>query len=346
MSDSSAMKIKSNVICQPFEGSLQRDIFILSNGTSRWKVDRTVYDIINLLREETPPDLLKSTLMELSSKVDGDDYDKKIDQSIEFLKQNGLIEGYDIETKKKVKPMWLKIQLLTGNTVGKIKILQGLYSKIVFCPCMMLELIWLIWMLTYYHADRIAEQLTGLRALDILEIFLFILFISMVHELGHVTALTYGGGFSKGIGIGMYLFLPVAWSDANDAWFLPKKDRLRVDFGGVYFQLLFTAIVYVLNMVFWGNSTIIFACIISAQTALFNLSPIMQFDGKWLVMDAFGVTDLKETTIKILSGRTTHDELSMSKHLQLLFVIIMLFSAALTIMFFSILAITLISKLL
>src|ERR1700743_3784194 len=68
-------------------------------------------------------------------------------------------------------------------------------------------------------------------------ITLLLCLLSVVfHELGHSSALLNAGGSPGGIGIGMFLLMPVFFANVSQIWILPKKSRIIVDLGGIYFQ--------------------------------------------------------------------------------------------------------------
>src|SRR3954468_2646372 len=56
------------------------------------------------------------------------------------------------------------------------------------------------------------------------------------HEIGHASACRYGGGTPGGMGVGINMVWPAFYTDVTDAYRLPKRDRLRVDLGGLYFN--------------------------------------------------------------------------------------------------------------
>src|SRR5215210_6685037 len=63
----------------------------------------------------------------------------------------------------------------------------------------------------------------------------------LVHELGHASALRYGGGHARSIGAGVYLVYPAFFTDVTDSYRLPRSARIRTDVGGVYFHVLVAA---------------------------------------------------------------------------------------------------------
>src|SRR5205823_3340271 len=59
------------------------------------------------------------------------------------------------------------------------------------------------------------------------------------HELGHASALRYGGGEPGVMGVGVYIVWPAFYTDITDSYRLGKWGRLRADTGGMYFNAIF-----------------------------------------------------------------------------------------------------------
>src|SRR5690242_8250685 len=67
------------------------------------------------------------------------------------------------------------------------------------------------------------------------------------HEVGHASACRFGGGRPGGMGMGIYMVWPAFYTDVTDAYRLPRRDRLRTDLGGLYFN----AVVAVVTLGAW-----------------------------------------------------------------------------------------------
>ena len=59
------------------------------------------------------------------------------------------------------------------------------------------------------------------------------------HEIGHASAVRYGGARPGVMGVGIYIVWPAFYTDITDAYRLGKWGRLRADTGGMYFNALF-----------------------------------------------------------------------------------------------------------
>src|SRR4051795_3703354 len=111
------------------------------------------------------------------------------------------------------------------------------------------------------------------------------------HELGHASACRYGGATPGGMGVGLYMVWPAFYTDVTDAYRLPRRDRLRVDLGGLYFNCL----VAVLTMGAWllthVDALLLLVGLQVIEMAK-QLSPVIRADGYHILADLTGVPDL------------------------------------------------------
>lgn len=121
----------------------------------------------------------------------------------------------------------------------------------------------------------------------------------IIHELGHAYTLKRFGGRVPSMGVAFLVMWPVLYTDTSAAYTLTRRrQRLAVAAGGVAAEL----IVAVLALLLWS-----FLPDGPARTALFmlsttswittlaiNMSPLMRFDGYYLLSDLMGVPNLQE----------------------------------------------------
>lgn len=119
------------------------------------------------------------------------------------------------------------------------------------------------------------------------------------HEFGHASACARYGATTSGIGFTTYLIYPALYSDVSAAWRLKCWQRVVVDVGGVFFQLVVGAFYIFLYALYGWNSFRVAAVMILAN-CLFSMNPILKFDGYWIVADALGVTNLGQQPRRIL----------------------------------------------
>jgi putative peptide zinc metalloprotease protein len=111
------------------------------------------------------------------------------------------------------------------------------------------------------------------------------------HELGHAAACRYGGATPGGMGMGMYLVWPAFYTDVTDSYRLPRRSRLRVDLGGLYFN----AVVGVITLgvwLLWRMDALLLLVALQVLQMVKQLSPVIRADGYHILSDATGVPDL------------------------------------------------------
>ena len=113
----------------------------------------------------------------------------------------------------------------------------------------------------------------------------------VVHELGHGTACRYGGGRPGGIGFGVYLLFPAFYTDVTDSYRLSRAARLRVDLGGLYFNVL-SVIALGLLYLWTGSGVFLLALLVTQLEMVQQLVPAVRLDGYYVLTDLAGVPDL------------------------------------------------------
>ncbi len=111
------------------------------------------------------------------------------------------------------------------------------------------------------------------------------------HEIGHAAACARGGGRPGTIGVGVYLLFPAFFTDVTDSYRLGRRDRLRTDLGGLYFNVLNLLLFGVLFR-FTGEGVFLLALVIMHIEMLQQLVPVVRLDGYYVLSDLVGVPDL------------------------------------------------------
>jgi len=100
------------------------------------------------------------------------------------------------------------------------------------------------------------------------------------------------------IGGTIYLIFPAFYSDVSAAWGLLRWQRVIVDLGGIFFQLVVAAL-YVVAYKLSGWEPVKVALVLITGSCLFMLNPVFKSDGYWVVADAMGVTNLGQQPLRI-----------------------------------------------
>jgi len=150
--------------------------------------------------------------------------------------------------------------------------------------------------IVYLYINRTQSTFSHLSYLEIIIMYCISLVTLVFHEIGHASASKFYKLQAKEIGFGFYFIFPVYYTNVTQIWTLPVKQRIIVNLGGIYFQLLmnicFIAISQFSNIS--TNYNIIFQYIIKTNifVALYSLFPFFRNDGYWIYCDVFNIKNL------------------------------------------------------
>jgi putative peptide zinc metalloprotease protein len=160
---------------------------------------------------------------------------------------------------------------------------------------------------------------------------LFLLYLAIAggklfHEFGHSAAVRRFGGEVHTMGIMFLMLTPLPYMDATAAWaFRNKWKRLLVGASGMIFELFIAA----LAIIVWANTAdgilhslaYNMAVAGSVSSILFNINPLLRYDGYYMLSDLTDTPNLqqlckKETTYlleKYLFGKKDSVAIGMSR---------------------------------
>src|SRR4051794_29701025 len=121
------------------------------------------------------------------------------------------------------------------------------------------------------------------------------------HELGHATAVRYGGARPGVMGVGVYIVWPAFYTDITDAYRLPKWGRLRADVGGMYFNAVFALAVAGAYAV-TGFEPLLLLVVLQAFAIVQQSLPFLRLDGYYIVSDLTGVPDMLSRIRPVLAS--------------------------------------------
>jgi putative peptide zinc metalloprotease protein len=189
-----------------------------------------------------------------------------------------------------------------------------------------------------FHPLAIVAVLTGLLAVDVwvfvlhgiaqplrelaynplllLMVLGLVVLATALHEIGHATALRYGGGEPGVMGAGIYIVWPAFYTDVTDAYRLDRKGRLRVDLGGVYFNCIFILGVVAAYAV-TGFEPLLVLVLVQHMQIFQQFLPFLRLDGYYMLSDLTGVPDMfsriKPTLKSAIPGRENEPEVEELK---------------------------------
>ncbi len=270
------------------------------------RVNKLTVDLLSI----TNGDLSISELSNNISKVTG----KLIDEGTVYellygtLFKRGFIDrNPDADLRRSLNYLSLRFILIPKKIVNLISskfsfIFVGAIFFFVSLIC--LFVVSIINNFIFFQDILQSKQEIKVDEMAILYFMLFGFVISLLHEIGHASALQFYQKQAGEIGVGFYLFYPVFYCNVSEAWFLRKQNRIVVNLAGIYFELIVSGIFIA---IFQFTDKIIYAWLSSIILfrTLLNLNPFLRRDGYWILSDVANIPNLQEDSIKYVKKTIT-----------------------------------------
>ncbi len=222
-----------------------------------------------------------------------------------------LFERNKKQNRKKVKASLLNIFFLKVPLVDPDALLNKLRWLIA---CLISKPFALVWLLTVIVAakygvenfDALKDSAQGfLSPSNIGWVYVCTVFVKLLHEFGHASVVKRYGGEVHTLGVMFMLLVPLPYVDATASWSFRKKSRrILVGAAGMLTEFLIASIALIL----WANlgggilknlayNVIIMA---SVSTVLFNINPLMRFDGYYMLTDLLDMPNLQQRSVQHL----------------------------------------------
>lgn len=134
--------------------------------------------------------------------------------------------------------------------------------------------------------------------------FLGLLVAGIGHEAAHAIATKAEGRRIGRAGIGLLWFTPVVYVDTSDAWLLPRMRRIRVNAAGPLFNFAFAGACGLAALVLRERpqDVAVWLAILNLVSVAFNLSPLLEFDGYYVLEDLTNTNALRRKALRFVFG--------------------------------------------
>jgi putative peptide zinc metalloprotease protein len=188
----------------------------------------------------------------------------------------------------------IRTQIISPRLITPLaKVFQILYAPPVFIPLLLAIAITHGW-LYLIHINNLSNGFLNFSysSPELLLVVTAIMIVSgCFHEFGHASAVQYGGGQVRGMGVGFYLLLfPVFYADTTDSYQLGRWARVRTALGGFYFHLIFALGLIVLYLVS-GLEFLLLGVVLIHLGIIIQCLPFVRMDGYWALTDLTGIPD-------------------------------------------------------
>jgi putative peptide zinc metalloprotease protein len=174
------------------------------------------------------------------------------------------------------------------NRIGRA--LAWLHHPLAAVPVLGAMLGFDVWLFGVHGAVPTLLQTLD-QPISLLAVFALTLTSMLFHEFGHASAASYGKARPGCIGAGLFLIWPSVYTDVTDVYRLGRLGRLRTDFGGTYFNIVFMVCLgacYALT----GQPLFLATVLLIHMELLEQLTPAIRLDGYYILGDMAGVPDL------------------------------------------------------
>lgn len=227
---------------------------------------------------------------------------EKIKSIIEVLNKKGILSNkktkYEKITEKdffrnKMENLILRIRLIDTSKHNKFfKSLSFILRKHFVIMNLVLFFIVEILFIFFYFFTAWGKNLTYYSSYDYLYLVILSTLMLFFHEIGHVAAANKFNVNTGDIGIGIYYYLFVAFSDVHESWNLTRNKRKIVSISGLYFSIIFMIPIYFIC--YFTKSAALFDYILLFHLGVISiLNPFLKMDGYWFLCDALGVPNLQ-----------------------------------------------------
>ncbi len=184
----------------------------------------------------------------------------------------------------------LRTKVISPRVIDPItRVLQILYAPVLLIPILGVVAVAHWWLYVHHGIGcPLRDALYTPGALPV--VLALMLAASVFHEFGHASALRYGGGKVRGMGVGIYLIYPAFYTDVTDSYRLGRWSRVRTDLGGFYFHLIFALGIMALSR-YSGQESLLVAVVLINFDILRQTLPFVRLDGYWALADLTGIPD-------------------------------------------------------
>ncbi len=136
-------------------------------------------------------------------------------------------------------------------------------------------------------------------------IWIALVVLKVIHEFGHAYACKRFGGVVPEMGAAFIVLTPCAYVDAGASWKFPSRwQRVAVSLAGMYLESMVAAIFALV----WASTSpgllhdmaLNVVVLAGVVTVLFNINPLMRFDGYFVLSDILGVINLRKRSDDLL----------------------------------------------
>jgi putative peptide zinc metalloprotease protein len=290
------------VIENPFSNQFFRLRPAAYEFIARLRPERTVEEVwkecLELFPDEAPG---QEQVIQLLSQL----YHANLLQYANAADSAQLFGRFERVKQREIRSRWLNIMFLRFPLLDPDDFLNktiGFVGKFIspFGALLWLAVIGWGFKLAFENWSQLTQHSEGVLApANLPLLYLGLVLVKTIHEFGHAYFCKKFGGEVHVMGVLMMIFTPTPYVDATSSWgFRSRTQRVLVGAAGMIVEVFVAAIA----MMIWANTgrgvlhnlcyNIIFVA--SVSTVLFNLIPLLRFDGYYILSDLLDIPNLAQ----------------------------------------------------
>ena len=194
------------------------------------------------------------------------------------------------------------------------------FHPVTLCLCLvsMLAALLLVGIEFDYFRSKLPEfqQFFGPENLILLSITLGL--TKVLHEFGHGLSCKHWGGECHELGVMILVLTPCLYCNVSDSWMIPSKwKRAGIVIAGVFVECTLASIC---TFIWWftNENLLHYLClnvmfISSLSTIVFNLNPLLRYDGYYLLSDLLEIPNMRQKATKIMTQKASSWFLGMEQ---------------------------------
>lgn len=189
-------------------------------------------------------------------------------------------------------------------------------ATLVCCLLLMLSALLLVGIEFDHFRAKLPEfkQFFGPGNILLLSVTLF--FTKVLHEFGHGLSCKVLGGECHELGVMILVLTPCLYCNVSDSWMLPSKwKRAGIGVAGVFVECVLASIC---TWIWWftNENALHYICLnimflSSVSTIVFNINPLLRYDGYYILADILEIPNLRQKATKIMSQKASEWFLGM-----------------------------------
>lgn len=216
-----------------------------------------------------------------------------------------LFERYEKAKQRETRSKWLNIMFLRIPLIDPDEFLNktiGVVGKLISPLGALIWLFFVGWGLKVAFENWTAlhdQSDSVLNPQNLPLLYLGLVIVKTLHEFGHAYFTKKFGGEVHVMGVLFMIFTPTPYMDATSSWgFRSRTQRILVGAAGMIVEVF----VGVIALLIWANTgpgvlknlcyNMIFVATVS--TVLFNLVPLLRFDGYYILSDLLDIPNLAQ----------------------------------------------------